>query len=169
MSRCRLRMISTPRIGTTVKGMPVEIVSIAELGIDLRHLAKYRLPGLLFELNWNLAHVEIQHNLPHSCRPAQLKCGSQRRMTGERQLFLYREDSHPHPTFAFDRRSTRQDERGLGKIHLPRQRLHFFVAQPSAISKNRYGIALKTLRGEHVQLHEGKPPKFRCHVDNCSA
>src|SRR5579863_1363625 len=100
---------------------------------------------------------------------AQLKCGSERWMTGERQLFLYREDSHPHPAFAFDRRFTRQDERRLRKIHLPRQRLHFLVAQAPAISKDRDRITLKTPRGEHVQLHEGKPPKFCCHVDYCSA
>ena len=107
--------------------------------IHLSHFSEYRLAARFYEADRNFADVQIKHNFA-GLRLAQYERGSQRRMTCKGQLFLHREDAHPHSTLELHRRIIGQNKSCLREIHLPRHRLHLFVAQPSASGKTASGL-----------------------------
>ncbi len=86
-------------------------------------------------------------------------------MPGKWQFFLDREDADPDATLAFDRRITRQDESGLGKIHFASQDLHHLLVEPASVGEHCQGIAFERARGEDIQLQEGKAASLGGHDD----
>src|SRR4029079_14431366 len=132
------------------------IMDQSEGWLDLGHFAEHRLSWLLFETNWNPAHVQFESHFAGARRTAQGECGAQRGMPGKRQFFLNCEDADPDSALELGRRVTRQDERGLGKIHLTRQSLHELGAYPARIVEYCQGISLERARGKNVKLHERK-------------
>ena len=68
------------------------------------------------------------------------------------------------PALALDRGVARQNERGLRKIHLARDRLHLLIAEAARIGKHRQGVALEWLRSKYIQLHEWEVAKIFCHA-----
>jgi hypothetical protein len=117
-------------------------MSRTKFRILLCHFSEYRLTGRVCEAYRNFPDVQIEHDFT-GFGFAQYERRSQRRMTRKGELFLHREDAYSHPALAFHGRITRQNESCLGEIHLPRHRLHLFVAQPSGVWENRQGIALQ--------------------------
>src|SRR5262249_39231913 len=74
--------------------------------------------------------------------------------SGERQLFIYREDANPFPLFRLRIRIGRKDESCFGKIHLARERLHFLIAQAPSVGENGERITGQRFSRENIKLHE---------------
>src|ERR1044071_494389 len=70
------------------------------------------------------------------------------------QLFRNREDADFRPLLRFKGGIARQNEGGLGKIHLARERLHFVIIQSASVSENRERIASQRPLGEDINLNE---------------
>src|ERR1035441_8252943 len=109
-------------------------------------------------MDWNPARVQIKRDFLRIGCATQCKRSPQGGMASESQFFLNREDTHADTAIFFQRRLTRQNERGFRKVHLPCYGLHFRVGESPAIEKNRQWIAGKTLPGKHVPLRETQPP-----------
>src|SRR5580704_2705180 len=85
-------------------------------------------------------------------------------MTGEGQLFLYGEDAYSHASLTLRRLVTRQDEGGLGKIHLLGDGLHFLIVEAASVGKNSQRVALERPGGENVELNKRKTAKLGIHA-----
>ena len=79
---------------------------------------------------------------------------AERRMTRKRQLFRDRENADLFPFPSFRGGVARQDERCLGKIHLPGETLHFVSVQSASVGKNGERITGQRRLGEDVNLDE---------------
>src|SRR5579864_3515137 len=146
----------------------------SEHWINLRHLSKRRLPGRLFKSHRDLSHIQLERDLAGFTGSPQCKRCPQRRMAREGQLFLHRENSHPHSAFPLGGCIAWKNEGRLREVHLFRDRLHLAVTQSPRIGKNRQGIALQSLRGKYIPLRHRQPPCFFAHGSsseniNCSA
>src|SRR6185369_6425162 len=131
-------------------------MSRAEFRLGLGHFGECRLARLLCKSYGYSTDVKIQHDFGTLRRPPQKECGTQSGMPGERQFFLYREDSNSFAMFALRCSVARKHERRLRKVCFPGQRLHFFRGQPGGIVDNGKGISRKRLGSEDVQLGEGE-------------
>ena len=80
---------------------------------------------------------------------------AERGMPRERQLAGRGED--PHPRLAVRPRG-RQQERGLGTVHLARDRLHLRVGEARRLKHHRERIASEDALGEDVHLDEEELP-----------
>ena len=74
--------------------------------------------------------------------------GADRRVAGERQFPLRRENPHPR---AIDRISRLEDEHGLGQVELGGDRLHARVVEPFGVENHGERIASQRRLGEHIE------------------
>src|ERR1700689_941743 len=79
-------------------------------------------------------------------------------MSRKRQLFLHRENSHPHPPLALRRLVAWKNERRLRQVHLLRNQLHLLVAHSATVKKNRQRIPLEGPRRKTKPLRHPLPP-----------
>src|SRR6059058_5783778 len=84
-------------------------------------------------------------------------------MSSEGQFFRNRKYANLFARSSFGRAFTRQNESRFRKIHLPRQRLHFAVAQPARVGKDRERITRQRRSREDIELN-----KFVCSLPHSS-
>src|SRR5215469_12413042 len=123
------------RIGTTVKGTPVETVSMGrsgsrsptakpvvlthKFGINLRHLAESGGLRRVFETHRDRSHIEIQRDLLCPGAAAEGERGAQSRMARERKLFGHSENADAGSAFALGGGAAGKDEGSFGKVRFP--------------------------------------------------
>ena len=75
-------------------------------------------------------------------------------MAGEWKFLVDGKNPHAVAVIALFFEGTRDHERGLGEIHLTRNRLHLPCVEARSIHHNCELIAFKRVRGEYIYLNE---------------
>ena len=138
------------RMGVTVNGTPVDIVSMGRVGsrsatgapmasatacaimlrhefrIHLRHLSKRRSPRGFLEANRYRADVQLKPNLGRCAGTTQHERRSESRVSGEGQLFLDRKDADASRLVAVRLHVSRQNKCRFRQIRFPSDVLHLF-------------------------------------------
>src|SRR5205085_3066927 len=87
-------------------------------------------------------------------------------MPGERQLFLWSKNAHANSALGLGFAVSRKNERRLRKIHLPRQGLHFSIAQSVRVGEHGELVSLQPTIGEDIHLDECELAQF-CSLLTC--
>src|SRR5262249_46558564 len=96
--------------------------------------------------------VDLASTRRQAARGGQYPGRAHRRMAGEGELAGWREDAHFGGAVIS---GGRDDEGGLGQVHLQRDLLHLFVGQTGRLEEHRQRVTAKDAIGKDVDLGEG--------------
>src|SRR5215469_3050773 len=127
----------------------------AKGGIHLPHFAEETVLARLKSYR-HLTHLEVEHNFVGARLLMQIPRSAQRRVAGERQLFIHGKDANLVSLSLFDVGVAREDEGRLGQVGLTGQLLHFAIAEATRVGDDGQLIALQWTIGEDIELNERK-------------
>src|ERR1700756_648971 len=84
-------------------------------------------------------------------------------MSGKWKFLFYREDSDADAAFTLGRRVARENERGLGEIHLLGDGLHFDIGESAGIGEYSQGVAFERIRSKYVPLRHRQTALLLAH------
>ena len=94
----------------------------------------------------------------------QNESGAERGMSGERQFFLHREDTHADTTVFFRSGFPGKNESSFREVHFARQSLHLSGAEAAAVEENRQRVSGESAIRKDIHLHHGELPFQNSHA-----
>jgi hypothetical protein len=126
---------------------------LAEGRLELRHPGEGQLPVLPFEIEVGRADAEAEGGvrepgLEHT-GVREGECRADRRMAGKRRFRRAREDAD---AMIGAGGLGRKNERALGQVRLPCQRLHRVGVEPCRLGEDEELIPVRPAIGEHIEM-----------------